>query len=140
MHALPLGLHDCAEGVVEVDGGLIPVEDGPLVARATFGYGDGGDVGEERFADSLPAMFGADVEVFEVDASVAAPCGVAVEVESETCGGAVDFGDDAVEAPGGAEAIAEEVGFGGKDGVGFALVGGEVADEGEDLGDVGGCG
>ncbi len=40
----------------------------------------------------------------------------------------------------GAEAVAEEVGFGGEDGVGFALVGGEVADEWEDLGDVGGGG
>ncbi len=39
-----------------------------------------------------------------------------------------------------AEAVAEEVGFGGEDGVGFALVGGEVADELQDLRDVGGGG
>ena len=120
--------------MVEVDGGLVPVEDGPLVARAAFGYGDGGDAGEEGFADSLSAMFGGDVEVFEVDAGVAAPGGVVVEVEGEAggddCAGFVQVGDDAVEAFGGAEAVAEEVGFGGEDGVGFALVGGEVADEG----------
>ena len=37
---------------------------------------------------------------------------------------------------GGAEAVAEEVGLGGEDGVGFALEVGEGADEGVDLGDV----
>jgi hypothetical protein len=39
-----------------------------------------------------------------------------------------------------AEAVAEQVGFGGDDGVGFALVEGEFADEAEDGGDVGGRG
>ncbi len=34
--------------------------------------------------------------------------------------------------------VAEEVGLGGLDGVGFALVGGEVSDELQDLRDVGG--
>jgi len=141
LHALPLGLHDGAEGLVEVDGGLVPVEDRPFVAWAAFGYGDGGDAGEESFADSLAAMLGSDVDVFKVDAGVAAPGGVVVEVEGEACGdGCVSVGqvgDEAVEALGFAEAVAEEVGFGGVDGVGFALVGGEVADEGEDLRDVG---
>ncbi len=74
--------------MVEVDGGLVPVEDGPLEAGAAFGYGDGCDAGEEGFADSLPAVRGADVEVFEVDAGVAAPGGVVVEVEGEAGGGA----------------------------------------------------
>ncbi len=59
----------------------------PLVAGAAFGYGDGGDSGEECFADSLPAMLWVDVEVFEVDAGVAAPSGVVVEVEGEAGGG-----------------------------------------------------
>jgi hypothetical protein len=144
LHAFPLGLHDGAEGVVEVDGGLVPVEDAPLVAGAAFGDGDGGDADEEGFADSLPAMLGADVEVFEIDSGVAAPGGVVVEVEGEAGGGGSvvfgEVGDDAVEAFGFAEAVAKEIGLGGEDGVGLALVGGEVADEGEDLGDVGGCG
>jgi hypothetical protein len=49
----------------------------------------------------------------------------------------VELGDEAVEAFGFAESVAEEIGLGGVDGVGLALVLGEVADEGEDLGDVG---
>src|SRR6202044_2456795 len=92
--------------------------------------------------DSLASVLRGHVEVFEVDARVTAPGGVVVEVEGEAgrSGGACFryVGDDAVEAFGGAEAVAEQVGFGGEDGVGLALVGGEVADEGEDLGDVGG--
>jgi hypothetical protein len=144
LHALPLRLHNGSQLVVEVDRGLVPIEDAPLEARAAFGYGDSCDAGEEGFADSLPAMFGTDVEIFEVDACVAAPGGVVVEVEGKAGGRrGVCFrqlGDDAVEAFGFAEAVAEEIGFGGVDGVGFAFVGGEVADEGEDLRDVGGSG
>ena len=75
-----------------------------------------------------------------MDAVVGSPGGVVVEVEGEACGFFVDVGDEAVEAGGGAEAVAEEVGFGGQDGFGFQLVGGQVADELEDLRDVGGDG
>ena len=85
-HDAPLGEHLGSHLFVEVDGGGVPVEDVPLEARAAFGDGDGGDAGEEGFADSLPAMLGADVEVFEVDAGVASPGGVVVEVEGEACG------------------------------------------------------
>ena len=148
-HGAPVGEHLCAHLLVEADGWGVPFEYVPLQAGAAFGYGDGGYAGEEGFADSLAAVLGADVEVFDVDAGVAAPGGVVVEVESEAYGQVVScrlqvagwrlrqLGDEAVEAFCGAEAVAEEVGFGGVDGVGFALVGGEVADEGEDLGDVG---
>src|SRR5271168_3574033 len=127
--------------MVEVDGGLVPVEDAPFVARAAFGYGDSGDAGEEGFADSLPAILGVDIEVFEIDAGVAAPGRVVVEVEGEAGGrsgvGVGQLGDDAVEALGFAEPVAEEVGFSGEDGVGFALVFGEVAYELQDLRNIG---
>ena len=89
-------------------------------------------------------MLGADVEVFEIDAGVATPGGVVVEVKSEADGdsraGFVPLGDEAVEAFGGAEAVAQKIGFGGVNGVGFALVRSEFADEGEDLRNVSGCG
>src|ERR1700729_914125 len=86
-------------------------------------------------------MLDADVEVFDVDAGVAAPGGVVVEVEGKAdgggCVGGGELGDDAVEAFGFTKAVAEQVGFSGVDGVGLALVCGEVADEGEYLGNVG---
>jgi len=57
-HTAPFGLHEGAHLVVEVDSGLVPVEYAPLKAGAAFGYGDGGEVGEESFADSLPTEGG----------------------------------------------------------------------------------
>ena len=51
-----------------------------------------------------------------------------------------DYGDEAVEARGGAEAVAQQVGVGGDCGGGLALVLCQLADEGEDVGDVGGGG
>src|SRR5260370_35028103 len=85
-------------------------------------------------------MLGADIEIFEVDACVAAPGGIVVEVEGEAGGPrgvcVRQFGDDAVEALGFAEAVAEKIGFGGVDSVGVAVVGGEGADDGEVRGEV----
>ena len=99
---------------------------------------------EEGFGDASAAELGANEEVFEVDACVAAPRGVEGKVEGE--GGGLDYtgfgplGDEAGEDFLRAEAVAEEVGFGGYDLVGLALVGGQVADESEDLGYVVGDG
>src|ERR1700677_2597633 len=93
---------------------------------------------QQCFADSLPPVCGSHVDIFETDAVVAAPGAVTGEEEGEASGGFVLLGDYAAEAWSGAEAVAQEVGFGGEDGVGFALVEGEFADEGENLGDVGG--
>ena len=132
-HDAPLVEHVGSHLLVEVDGGLVPVEDVPLEAVAAL-EGDGGEVAEEGFGDASAAELWADEEVFEVDARVAAPGGIEGEVEGEGGGMAVPFGDETGEDFLRAEAVAEEVGFGGYYGVGLALVGSEVADEGEDLG------
>ena len=65
---------------------------------------------------------------------VAAPGGVAGEEEREAGGRAVDVGNEGAEARGGAEAVAEEIGFGSDDGLGLALVEGELADEAKESG------
>ena len=85
-HGGPLGERDCTEGVIEINGRGVPVQDGPLEAWATLGDGDGGDGGEECLTDAFAAEGGTDEEVLQVDARMAAPCGVVVEVESETDG------------------------------------------------------
>jgi hypothetical protein len=140
-HDAPFGEDAGADFFVDGDGGGVPAEDVPLEAGAALVDGDTGEVGEKGFADSLPSLGRGDVEVFEANAVVAEPGGVAGEVETEAgrYGLAVLFelGDDAMEAGGGAEAVAEQVGLGGEDGLGFALVDGQLADEAEDLGDVG---
>jgi hypothetical protein len=59
--------------MIEVDGGLVPVENGPLEAGAPLGNSDGGDTGKQRLADAFAAKDWADEEVFEVDARVAGP-------------------------------------------------------------------
>src|SRR5882757_4736261 len=122
--------------MVEVDGGLVPVEDAPFEARATLGDSNGGDARKQRFANALAAKDRTDEEVFEIDARVASPGGVAVEVEGKACGCAVVLGHEAMETAGLGEAVAVKVGLGGEDGVGLALILGQLADEGENLGDV----
>ena len=135
-HDAPVGGHLRAHLVVEVDGVLVPVEDVPLEAVAALDDGDGGDLVKESFADAFAAEGGLDEEVFEVDAVVALPGGVVVEVEGEAGRCTLPLGEEDVEAGDGTEAVAVEVGGGGEDGVGLALVDGELANKGEDGGDV----
>ena len=85
-HDAPLGEHASADLFVDGDGGSVPVEDVPLEARAAFVDGDLRETGEQGAADSLPAQRGRDVEVFEADAVVAEPGGVAGEEEREASG------------------------------------------------------
>ena len=155
-HDAPRGEHVCAYLFVDGDSGCVPVEHVPLEARAAFVDGDAGEAREESFADSLPAKGGRDVKVFKADAVVAAPGGVAGEVESETGGGEFVFfrelGDEGAEADGRGgrerrdgvgceqEAIAEEIGCGGDHCVWLALEGGELVDEAQHGRDVGGGG
>ncbi len=136
-HDAPFGEDVGAYALVDGDGGGVPIEDVPLEAGTALVYGDAGEVGEESFADSLAALGGGDVDVFEADAVVAAPGGVGGEVEGEAYGVGVELGDDGGEAGSGTPTVAEEVGFGGDYGIRGAFVGGYFADEVEDGGDVG---
>ena len=100
--------------VVEVLGGEVPVEDVPLEAGAALDDGDGGNLGEERLADTALAEVGEDEKVLEVDAVMALPGGVVVEVEGEAGGLVLPLSEEDVEAGDGAEAVAVEIGGGGR--------------------------
>ncbi len=122
--------------MVDGDGGVVPVEDVPLEAGAAFVDGDAGEAREEGAADSLASQRGGDVEVFEADAVMAEPGGVAGEEEGEAGGSGWAFGEALCSAMrarkrggrrgrerrlsirGESPAVAQEVGFGGDDGVG----------------------
>src|SRR6185437_10608152 len=85
-HDAPLSEHAGADLFVDGDGGSVPFEHVPLEAWAAFVNGDLREAREQGAANSLPAQRGRDVEVFEADAVVAEPGGVAGEEEREACG------------------------------------------------------
>lgn len=131
-HVAP-GIHEFgAHGGVEVDGRGVPVEDFPLQARALFFDGDGGDALEQRFADAEAAQLWKDEEVFKVETGSAEPGGVVEEIERKSGRGAVVLRYKAEIERVSPESIPQQVGFGGNDGVGFALVGGECTDKCKD--------
>src|SRR6187549_2446775 len=63
----PLVLVDCAELFVELNGGEVPIEDGPFEAGAAAEAGDFGGFLEEAFADGLAAGGFADEEVLDIE-------------------------------------------------------------------------
>ena len=79
----PLGLQFRAEGLIEVDGRLVPVEDGPFHAPAAARVGEFSELKQQGLADALAAEFGAHEEVFEVEAGFREEGGVVKEVEGE---------------------------------------------------------
>ena len=60
-HDAPLGLHLRALRVVEIDGGLVPVEYVPLQTGTTLGNRDLREMFQQSFADSLPSLGRRDV-------------------------------------------------------------------------------
>ena len=83
-----------SEGFVEVNGGGVPIEDGPFEADAAAFDGEFGEGLEEGFAVAMAAVGGEDEEVFEVDAGAGAEGGVVVEEEREADGLAFGFRDE----------------------------------------------
>src|SRR4051812_38101426 len=57
-----------AEAFVDVDGGLVPVEHGPLHAAAAAGVGQAGDVMKEAGAESVSAKGRAHIKIFQPEA------------------------------------------------------------------------
>ena len=127
-HDAPFVHEPGAEALIEVDGGLVPVEYVPLQTGAVTFDGDGGDADEQSLADAASAGRGLYEEVFEVDAR-AFPGGVDGKEEGQADGPFIERADQALEERTIAEAVAEEVGFRDGDFSGGAFVSGEIADE-----------
>ena len=75
----PVGHGECAEGLVEVDGGGVPVEDAPFDAAVVAGEGELGEVAEEGCADALVAVGWLDVDFLEVEAGAGEEGGEGLE-------------------------------------------------------------
>ena len=129
-HDAPLIEKFRAQPLVKVDGGLVPGQNVPLQPDAALLRGARGYPRQQSFADAQPTEVGQHEEIFQVDAGAPPPGGVVVEVERKAGGFAVlGFGDQALEARVLAEAVAQQVGFGGFDRVGLPLISGESADQ-----------
>ena len=82
----PIGFAFSADGFVESDGGLVPIEDGPLHTTAAVAVGEVGEVEDERFAEALTAEFRADEKVFEIKTWLGEEGGVVEKIEGEAGG------------------------------------------------------
>ena len=121
-HNAPFGEDLGAELLVKSEGGSVPGKDVPLKPGTAFGDGNLGEMLEEGSADSLPSLSRSDVDVLQAKAVVTAPGAVAGEEEGESGGDAVELSHHAAEARCGAEAVPEQIGFGGEHCVRLALI------------------
>jgi hypothetical protein len=141
-HDAPLIEKPRSQAPVEVDSGLVPVQNVPLQADAAALRGASGDFRQQGFADALPAVAGQHKQILQVNAGAAPPGGVVVEVERKArrfrLFAIPVFRDQALKARVLAEAVTQQVGFGGFDCVGLPLIGGESADKVENQRNVSG--
>ena len=126
--------------MIEIDRGLVPIEDLPDDTAQVFFYSKARQPDEERAADAPFAERRPDIEIFQIDAGTALPSGVVIEVQGEPGGLVVPFRDDAVKTRLRPETVAEKIGFGGANGVRLALIFSQFPYEREDEWDVGGFG
>lgn len=85
-HADPLVHGRGADGLVELDARLVPLEDGPLEAATVHGDDLLGQLDQQLLAVALFALRGPDKEVLEVDAALGAPGAVVVKVQGHAGG------------------------------------------------------
>ena len=137
-HVAPLVQELGAHGAIEIDGRRVPVQHLPLQAQAALFDGDGRDPLEQRLADAQAAKLGMHEKIFEVEPGPAHPGGVVEEVKGKAGRSAVVLGYQAEIEGVGSKAVAQQVGFGGGDGVRLALIGGQGANKGENLRNIGG--
>src|SRR5690606_37065764 len=79
----PLVAGDGADGLVELDRRLVPVEDRPFEAVVPAFHADAGQLRQERLAVPAAPVLRPDVDVLQVDAVGARPGGETEETEGE---------------------------------------------------------
>src|SRR5690606_11373580 len=75
----PFGQDVGANVFVEVDGVLVPIQDGPFESAAVLFDGKLGQVLERHLAHALAAMLGLYVQVFQIQAALVQETGVVVK-------------------------------------------------------------
>src|SRR6185437_12519778 len=122
-----------AQGLVEADGGLVPVEDAPFQPPAAALGGQRRQAGEEGLADARAAVVGLDEEVLEVEAGAAEEGREGGEEEREAHGAPAALGDERLAArPRAEERLVQQRRRAGRH-VRELLVLGERQDEAQDL-------
>ena len=82
--AYPLTLGLGAEGLVKVDGRLVPIENIPLKATATFLHRQARQMFQQRLAGPGPALIRGDIQVLQEQAVSAQPGREVIEIQRET--------------------------------------------------------
>lgn len=81
-HGIPLAHSGSTNALVELDAGLVPLQDRPFQAASVHGDNFLGQLDEQTLAVALAALRRLDEEVLEVNSGLGAPRAVVVEVQS----------------------------------------------------------
>src|SRR5207247_543516 len=82
-----------AEGSIEIDGGLVPVQDRPLETAAAALLGELRQAREDRLADALAAQLGLYKQIFEIDSGTGEKGRIVVEKQRKACRLPVELGN-----------------------------------------------
>ena len=104
-----------------------------MQARAALFHGDGRHPFEQQFADSQAAKLRLDEDVLQVDPRPTQPGGVIEKIEGKTGRAAVVLGYQTEIKGIGSESVPLQAGFGRQNCFGLTLVGGQRANEGQNL-------
>src|SRR5690606_6076304 len=123
------GLRLRAYGFIDANGRLVPVEHAPLHAPAAFPYGDPGNGMQQALARAQATVFRRAIQIFQIDAVMAQPGGIAGEIHGESRRLVVHLADQGRAGPWLVEQAALDIRHAGFDFVLGPLINGQIDDE-----------
>jgi hypothetical protein len=126
----------CANAAVKRDGGLVPVQHGPVEAPAATFHGEQSQVGQQGFANAMAAETWVNEKVLKVNSGLSQKGRVVGKVQGKTRRLTHPFGDYDLCAGAIAKQRLIQLRFRGHDAVGQFLIFGQGLDEPQDEGAV----
>src|SRR5712692_151316 len=136
LHDSPVFSEASSQSLIHVYSGRVPVKNLPSHSVTVLRDGDPCEIDHQSFADAFASELRPDKKVFQEQSVPSLPCGVVMEKEGHSARFAIRLSNNHSELGIRRETISHQVVFRSSNRTGFAFILRQLADEGQNQGDV----